>query len=94
MRDVGLKKEPGCSSIEVDNSHPSSKKIYAKLDEIAARLETIGYVSNKSHLLQIVEEDDVKEQALLLHSEKLAIAFGLISTGQSQPIRIVKNLRV
>ena len=58
MRGVGLQKEPGCSSIEVDgivheflvgdNSHPSSKKIYAKSDEIAARLETIGYVSNKS----------------------------------------------
>lgn len=104
MRDVGLKKEPGCSSIEVDgtvheflvgdNSHPSSKKIYAKLDEIAARLETIGYVPNKSHLLQLVEEDDAKEQALLHHSEKLAIAFGLISTGQSHSIRIVKNLRV
>ncbi|KAJ9698649.1 hypothetical protein PVL29_007624 [Vitis rotundifolia] len=104
MRDVGLKKEPGCSSIEVDgivheflvgdNSHPSSKKIHAKLDEIAARLETIGYVPNKSHLLQLVEEEDVKEQALFLHSEKLAIAFGLISTCQSQPIRIVKNLRV
>lgn len=104
MRDVGLKKEPGCSSIEVDgivheflvgdNSHPSAKKIYAKLDEIVARLETIGYVPNKSHLLQLVEEEDVKEQALFLHSEKLAIAFGLISTGQSQPIRIVKNLRV
>lgn len=104
MRDVGLKKEPGCSSIEVDgivheflvgdNSHPSSKKIYVKLDEIAARLETIGYVPNKSHMLQLVEEDDVREQALFLHSEKLAIAFGLISTGQCQPIRIVKNLRV
>ncbi|PON49396.1 DYW domain containing protein [Trema orientale] len=104
MIDSGIKKEPGCSSIEVngivneflvgDNSHPLSKDIYTKLDEIVARLKSIGYVPNKSHLLQLVEEDDMKEQALNLHSEKLAIAFGLISTAPSQPIRVVKNLRV
>lgn len=104
MRDSGIKKEPGCSSIEVngivheflvgDNSHPLCKDIYEKLDEIAAKLKLIGYVPNKSHLLQFVEEEDMKEQALNLHSEKLAIAFGLISTVPSQPIRVVKNLRV
>ena len=104
MRDFGLKKEPGCSSIEVngivyeflvgDNSHKLSKEIYSKLDEIAAKLKSVGYVPNKSHLLQLVEEEDMKEQALNLHSEKLAIAYGLISMGPSQPIRVVKNLRV
>lgn len=104
MRDSGLKKEPGCSSIEVngiiheflvgENSHPLSKEIYSKLDEVAAKLKSVGYVPNKSHLLQLVEEEDMKEQALNLHSEKLAIAFGLISIGSSQPIRVVKNLRV
>lgn len=104
MRDSGLKKEPGCSSIAVngivheflagDNSHPLSREIYSKLDEIAATLKSIGYVPNKSHLLQLVEEEDIQEQALSLHSEKLAIAFGLISMVPSQPIRVVKNLRV
>lgn len=104
MRDSGLKKEPGCSSIEVNsivheflvghNTHPQSQKIYAKLDEIAARLKHVGYVSNKSQILQFVEEEDMQEQALNHHSEKLAMAFGLISVAPSQPIRIVKNLRV
>lgn len=104
MRVSRLKKEPGCSSIEVngiihefvvgDNSHPLSKEIYSKLDEIVARLKSAGYVANKSHVLQFVEEDDMKEHALYLHSEKLAIAFGLISMGPLQQIRIVKNLRV
>ncbi|KAF4346809.1 hypothetical protein G4B88_013279 [Cannabis sativa] len=104
MRDSGIKKEPGCSSIEVngivheflvgDNSHPQCRNIYTKLDEIVARLKSSGYVPNKSQLLQFVEEDDMKEQALNLHSEKLAIAFGLISTAPSQTIRVVKNLRV
>ncbi|XP_057954573.1 pentatricopeptide repeat-containing protein At2g29760, chloroplastic [Malania oleifera] len=104
MRDSGLKKEPGYSSIEVngavhefmagDNFHPQAKKIYLKLDEIMQKLKSIGYVPNMAHLLQLVEEEDVKEQALYLHSEKLAIAFGLINMSPSQPIRIVKNLRV
>ncbi|XP_022964665.1 pentatricopeptide repeat-containing protein At2g29760, chloroplastic [Cucurbita moschata] len=104
MRDSELKKEPGCSSVEVngivheflvgDNSHPLSRDIYSKLDEIAAKLKSVGYEPNKSHLLQLIEEDDVKEHALSLHSEKLAIAFGLISLAPSQPIRVVKNLRI
>ncbi|XP_044504951.1 pentatricopeptide repeat-containing protein At2g29760, chloroplastic [Mangifera indica] len=104
MRVSGLKKEPGSSSVEIngvihkflaaDNSHPLGKEIYSKLDEIMTRLKSLGYVPNKSHLLQLVEEEEVQEQALNLHSEKLAIAFGLISVKPSQPIRIVKNLRV
>ncbi|VVA32115.1 PREDICTED: pentatricopeptide repeat-containing [Prunus dulcis] len=104
MRDAGIKKEPGCSSIEVngsvheflvgDNSHPLCKEIYSKLDEMALRLKSNGYVPNKSHLLQFVEEEDMKDHALILHSEKLAIAFGLISLSPSQPIQVVKNLRV
>ncbi|KAB2616514.1 pentatricopeptide repeat-containing protein [Pyrus ussuriensis x Pyrus communis] len=98
MRDAGIKKEPGCSAIEVngivheflvgDNSHPLCKEIYSKLDEIAGRLKSNGYVPNKSHLLQFVEEEDMKNHALILHSEKLAIAFGLISLSPSQPIQV------
>ncbi|TXG74345.1 hypothetical protein EZV62_002924 [Acer yangbiense] len=80
--------------LAADNSHPLSKEIYSKLDEIVAKLKSSGHVTNKSLLLQLVDEEDMKEQALNLHSEKLAIAFGLISTSPSQPIRIVKNLRV
>lgn len=104
MRVAGVQKERGCSSIEAngiihkflaaDYSHPLSKEIYSKLDEIVAKLKSSGYETNKDQLLQIVEEDDMKEQALNLHSEKLAMAFGLINTNPSQPIRIVKNLRV
>ncbi|CAN1150736.1 Pentatricopeptide repeat-containing protein At2g29760, chloroplastic [Linum perenne] len=104
MRDSGLKKEQGCSSIEIngtvnefivgDIAHALSRNIYAKLDEIMARLRSHGYVANTSHVLQFVEEEDMKVTALKLHSEKLAIAFGLINMNRPQPIRIVKNLRV
>ncbi|KAF6147074.1 hypothetical protein GIB67_036793 [Kingdonia uniflora] len=104
MRDSRIKKEPGCSSIEInglvheflvgDNSHPLNGRIYSKLEEIMLRLKSIGYMPNKSVLLQDVEEEDMKEHALYLHSEKLAIAYGLISTSPQAPLRIVKNLRV
>nr|AFN53666.1 hypothetical protein [Linum usitatissimum] len=104
MRDSGLKKETGCSSIEIDgtvhefivgdNAHPLSRDIYAKLDEIMARLRSHGYVANTLCMLQFVEEEEMKEKALKLHSEKMAIAFGLIRADSQQAIRIVKNLRV
>ncbi|CAI9288100.1 unnamed protein product [Lactuca saligna] len=104
MKDVGLKKERGCSSIEVDNcvhefvagdnTHPQGVMIYEKLNEIFEKLKLIGYEANRSQVLQCVEEEDMQEHALHLHSEKLAIAFGLISLKKSQPIRVMKNLRV
>lgn len=104
MKEAGIKKEPGCSLMEVDgvvheflvgdSYHHSSEKIYTKLKEIASRLKDAGYVPNTSQLLQNVEEEEMKEQALHLHSEKIAIAFGLISIQPPAPIRIVKNLRI
>uniref|UniRef100_A0A7N0VAT6 DYW domain-containing protein n=1 Tax=Kalanchoe fedtschenkoi TaxID=63787 RepID=A0A7N0VAT6_KALFE len=104
MRDNQVVKEPGCSSIEVDGqlhkflvgdiSHPQCRKIYQKLDEITLRLKAEGYVPDKSQVLQIVDDESMKEQALSWHSEKLAIAFGLINLTPPRPIRVVKNLRV
>ncbi|KAF9621598.1 hypothetical protein IFM89_023773 [Coptis chinensis] len=43
--------------------------------------------------IEDVEEDE-KEQILTSHSERLAIAFGIISTPPKTPIHIFKNLRV
>eukprot|EP01018_Ginkgo_biloba_P018714 Gb_21688 [translate_table: standard] len=99
----GLKKTPGCSWIEVNNrvhaffagdrSHPQSEKIYAMLAILAGQMEEAGYVPNTNFALHDVEEE-VKEHMLCSHSEKLAIAFGLINTSPGTPIRIIKNLRV
>lgn len=41
-------------------------------------------------MLDIEEEE--KEDALCKHSEKVTLAFGLISLKGSMPMRIVKNL--
>ncbi|MED6130543.1 hypothetical protein PIB30_002140 [Stylosanthes scabra] len=98
-----LTKEAGCSWIEVENqvhkfhvgdtSHPEAQKIYDKLDELALKIRNLGYVPNTDSVLHDVEEE-LKEQFLFQHSEKIAVAFALISTKKPKPIRIFKNLRV
>eukprot|EP01018_Ginkgo_biloba_P015181 Gb_08060 [translate_table: standard] len=103
MNDRGLKKTPGCSRIEVkkrvhtflvgDRSHPQSDEIYAKLESLDEPMKVAGYVPDTNFVLHDVEKED-KEHFLGYHSEKLAIAFGLISICPGTPIRITKNLRV
>jgi len=99
-----LKKVPGWTWIEVDNrtyqfsvgdrSHPRSKEIYEMLMSIVKKLEMVGYVPDTEFVLQDVEEE-VKKEMLYTHSEKLAIAFGIIAIpNKGDPIRISKNLRV
>ncbi|KAK9276506.1 hypothetical protein L1049_006040 [Liquidambar formosana] len=103
MKSKGVKKLPGCSVIEVDGevheffvgdkSHLRYGEIEAMLGEISRRLKLSGYVANTNPVLFDIEEEE-KEDALCKHSEKVAIAFGLITLREGVPIRIVKNLRV
>ncbi|KAF9622003.1 hypothetical protein IFM89_029223 [Coptis chinensis] len=103
MKDSGIQKEPGCSSIEVHNKvheflvgdlkHPKSKDIYVMLEELYSRLKADGYTPQTDLVLHDIGETE-KEESLGVHSEKLAIAFGLISTQPGTTIKIVKNLRV
>lgn len=103
MKAKGVRKLPGCSVLEVDGevheflvgdkSHPRYNEIEAMLGEISRRLKLAGYVANTNPVLFDIEEEE-KEDALCKHSEKVAIAFGLISLKEGVPIRIVKNLRV
>ncbi|XP_058107150.1 pentatricopeptide repeat-containing protein At4g21065-like [Magnolia sinica] len=76
-----------------DTSHPQNDRIYSKLDELAKQLEHEGYLPNTNSVVFSVEEEE-KERSMYFHSEKIAIAFGLISTPKGSSIRIVKNLRV
>ncbi|KAJ6892914.1 hypothetical protein NC651_025966 [Populus alba x Populus x berolinensis] len=52
-----------------------------------------GYVPDASSVLHDVEDSE-KMKMLNHHSEKLAIAFGLLFIPHGLPIRVVKNLRV
>ncbi|KAM1512599.1 hypothetical protein PS1_024606 [Malus domestica] len=104
MRKKGVKKDPGCSSIEHrgvlhefivgDKSHPRTEEIYSKLSEIREKLKSVGHVPDTSQVLLCLEEEKEKEAELENHSERLAIAFGLINSEAGSPIRIIKNLRV
>ncbi|KAB2618714.1 pentatricopeptide repeat-containing protein [Pyrus ussuriensis x Pyrus communis] len=97
-----VKKAPGCCLIEVDgivhefvkgdSSHPQSTNICDLLEDMISQLKKDGYVPEKSEVVLDIHEEE--ETAVSLHSEKLAIAFGLISTKPRTTIRVVKNLRV
>ncbi|KAF5180243.1 Pentatricopeptide repeat [Thalictrum thalictroides] len=102
MEGRGLVKEPAWSRIEVDGylhvflvgdrSHHRSVEIYEKLEELNAKLREVGYVAETQMVIQDLEQED-KEDALGVHSERLAVAFGLLSTEPDSPLRIMKNLR-
>eukprot|EP01018_Ginkgo_biloba_P001839 Gb_27521 [translate_table: standard] len=103
MKDRRVQKKPGCSWIEVnkqvyafvvgDRSQPQMQKIYAKLKNLSTQMKATGYVPDTRFVLNDVEEEQ-KEQILCYHSEKLAIAFGLINTSPGTALRVIKNLRV
>ncbi|KAL0546516.1 hypothetical protein IC582_016427 [Cucumis melo] len=102
-RERGLKKTPGWSSIEVDKkidvfytgnqTHPKCEEIYSELRNLTAKMKSIGYVPDYNFVLQDVEDDE-KENILTSHSERLAMAFGIISTPPKTTLQIFKNLRV
>ncbi|XP_027086745.1 pentatricopeptide repeat-containing protein At2g03880, mitochondrial-like [Coffea arabica] len=103
MRHKGVKKEPGCSWIEVnkcvhafilgDKSHPQIIAIRRELKQIIHRLKEMGYVPDANFVLQDLEEEQM-EDSLLYHSEKLAMAFGIMALSSGKTIRIRKNLRI
>ncbi|KAK1271532.1 Pentatricopeptide repeat-containing protein [Acorus gramineus] len=103
MEGRGVKKTPGCSLIEVegtiheffaeDTTHPRARAIYDKVEEMMGRIKSEGYRPNTAEARLDAEEDE-KEASVSHHSEKLAIAFGLIQSSPGATIRVSKNLRV
>ncbi|KAL5768657.1 hypothetical protein ACOSP7_015204 [Xanthoceras sorbifolium] len=57
------------------------------------QMREAGYVPDTRYVLHDIDEEE-KEKALQYHSERLAIAYGLISTPARMPLRIIKNLRI
>ncbi|KAK1408660.1 hypothetical protein QVD17_40630 [Tagetes erecta] len=102
MEQRGIKKTPGYSSVELENKvhtfysgsswHFASKKIYDFLEVLTEKIKDVGYVP-ATNLMHDVE-DDLQEQMASTHSERLAIAFGLLNTRPGTTIHIRKNLRV
>jgi pentatricopeptide repeat protein len=103
MKDHGSKKVPGCSSIELrgalhtfvmeDQSHPQHREILRTVSWLDSEMRKMGYVPKTEFVYHDLEEG-VKEQLLSRHSERLAIAFGLLNTSPGTRLVVIKNLRV
>ncbi|CAN1803778.1 Pentatricopeptide repeat-containing protein At1g34160 [Linum perenne] len=105
MKNKDVRKIPGFSYIEEkgeihkfyngDKSHDNWKKIYAKLEEIRFKMKEFGYVAETSFVLHDIGDEE-KENALYQHSEKLAVAYGLVCANDEDgtPIQVIKNLRI
>ncbi|GAV73408.1 PPR domain-containing protein/PPR_2 domain-containing protein/PPR_3 domain-containing protein/DYW_deaminase domain-containing protein [Cephalotus follicularis] len=103
MQVKGLKKTAAFSVIEfgkgvhgfhtADQVNPHWQEVYKRVESLAVEMKMAGYVPDKSCVLHDVEEED-KEQILNYHSEKLAIAFGLMKIDPGVEIQVTKNLRM
>ncbi|KAG6514951.1 pentatricopeptide repeat-containing protein At4g21065-like [Zingiber officinale] len=103
MDDRGVKKTAGYSSITIggqvhkfiagDQRHPEIMEIQAVMAEMTKKLKSAGYSPIVEQVKVEMDEED-KEQALFAHSEKMAIAFGIMKLPSNLPIHILKNLRV
>ncbi|KAF5750615.1 Pentatricopeptide repeat (PPR) superfamily protein [Tripterygium wilfordii] len=103
MKEKGVKKPPGYSLIEIDEkihkftigdkTHPEIESIERMWEEILRKIRLAGYTGNTADALFDIDEEE-KEDALYRHSEKLAIAYGIMKVKRPITIRIVKNLRV
>ncbi|GMN62853.1 hypothetical protein TIFTF001_031933 [Ficus carica] len=103
MGAMEFKKIPGYSSIEFgketqvfyagETSHPMKDEIFNLLKELDADMRRRGYVPDTSSVLHDMEHQE-KERQLFWHSERLAVAYGLLKAIPGTVLRIVKNLRV
>ncbi|GJN09134.1 hypothetical protein PR202_ga27113 [Eleusine coracana subsp. coracana] len=92
VRDRGVRKEGGRSWIEVrgqvhvfvanERRHEQLSEIYNKMNELIREVEKLGYRETN--------------EGFWHHSERLALAYGLISGAvpSGKALRIVKNLRI
>ncbi|KAK9287093.1 hypothetical protein L1049_015504 [Liquidambar formosana] len=103
MKSRGLRKPAAFSVIEfgkevhgfhtADQLNPYSREVYRKVEGLAVEMKMAGYVPDLSCVLHDVEEED-KQQILNYHSEKLAVAFGIMKIDPEMAIQVTKNLRV
>ncbi|XP_008797883.1 putative pentatricopeptide repeat-containing protein At5g40405 [Phoenix dactylifera] len=103
MSNRGTNKVAGWSLIEAhgsvhkfvagDREHKDSSEVYMTLEMIGRRLGEAGYMPDVSSVLHDIGDEE-KVHAITEHSERLAIAFGMMVVDADLPIRIVKNLRV
>ena len=75
MRQSKLKKEPGCSWIEItsemhaflvgDKAHPKCKEIFEILDELIGEMKWVGYMPDREFFYDDEEEEKGNQQQQL-----------------------------
>lgn len=103
MAEMDVKKEPGYSWIDLGKEsclfragevpYTMRHEIIRLLNELANEMNKRGYVPDTRSVMHDVEENE-KEQQLFMHSERLAVAFGLLKSIPGTTIRVIKNLRI
>lgn len=98
-----FRKKPGYSALILgkeghvfyagETSHPNKDEMFDLLMGLETKMKRRGYVPDTSWVLHDLEQQE-KEKLLFLHSERLAVAYGLLKSLPGTVIRIVKNLRV
>ncbi|KAG9454987.1 hypothetical protein H6P81_007891 [Aristolochia fimbriata] len=103
MKNRGLVKPPGYSLLELkcrlhvflvgDKEHPEHQRIYQYLEELTTKILEVGYIPDTRSVLHDVDQEE-KETSLRVHSEKLAISYGILNTVPGATFQVIKNLRV
>jgi len=88
MKGRGIAKTRGCSWLQVgnkvhtfvvgDKNNMESDKIYKFLDELGEKMKMAGYKPDTDYVQQDVDQEE-KAESLCSHSEKLAVAFGILN---------------
>lgn len=100
MREMGLATDPGCSWIEVkgavhaflsgDNFRPQIEEINAVLMGFYEKMKASGF--RDPEISSANELEASKAEVFCGHSERLAVAFGLMNTAPGMSISVTKNL--
>uniref|UniRef100_A0A2P2K6R6 Uncharacterized protein MANES_05G024400 n=1 Tax=Rhizophora mucronata TaxID=61149 RepID=A0A2P2K6R6_RHIMU len=103
MAAKGVKNGQVWSWVQIDNTvhvfsaekkpNKDDGEVYFELFQLVSEMKKLGYVPDVNCVYQNVDELE-KEKALLSHTEKLAMTYGLIRTRNSTPIRVIKNTRI
>ncbi|CAI0452484.1 unnamed protein product [Linum tenue] len=100
----GVEKDANCSWITAqgkvhafdckDTSHERNSDIQKMLAKLKEDVEAAGYVSDTSPAPDVSEDTEERSAEAWQHSEKIALAFGLISIPPGLPISILNNLSI
>ncbi|XP_004516409.1 pentatricopeptide repeat-containing protein At4g01030, mitochondrial [Cicer arietinum] len=73
--------------------HTEEGRIYFELYQLISEIRKLGYVPDLNCVCQNIDDNE-KEKVLMSHTEKLAMAYGVMKVKGGSPIRIVKNTRI